>query len=290
MSTYALFLGCNIPSRVEQYECSSRAVLERLDVDVVDVRRFNCCGYPLRNVDRTAFLLSAAKNLALAESEGADLLVLCKCGYGSLKEAEKALRTEPDLKDRVNGFLKEKGLHYEGNTQVRHLLSVLYHDVGMEAINRSMVMEYTGLNIATHYGCHALRPSNITQFDDPVEPSIFDDLVKVTGATSVEWAQKLECCGAPLLGVNHYVSREMTRKKVSSGLEAGARFICTSCPFCHVQFDTVQEMVVREGDREEYLPPILYTQLLGLCMGLDRKTLGIDKNRLDINGVTSFLS
>ncbi|MBW2320763.1 MAG: disulfide reductase, partial [Deltaproteobacteria bacterium] len=37
------------------------------------------------------------------------------------------------------------------------------------------------------------------------------------------------------------------------------------------------------------LASVLYPQLLGLCMGIDEKALGINMNQLDISGVTSFL-
>jgi heterodisulfide reductase subunit B len=38
------------------------------------------------------------------------------------------------------------------------------------------------------------------------------------------------------------------------------------------------------------LAPILYPQLLGLSMGIDEKTLGISKNKIDLSDVTSFLT
>ncbi|MBC8433195.1 MAG: hypothetical protein H8D96_14900 [Desulfobacterales bacterium] len=46
-------------------------------------------------------------------------------------------------------------------------------------------------------------------------------------------------------------------------------------------------MVSKNGDNP--LASVLYPQLLGLCMGIDEKTLGIGMNQLDISGVTSFL-
>ena len=52
---FAFFIGCNIPARLEQFEFSSRAVLGKLGVELVDIREFNCCGYPLRNIDLKAF-------------------------------------------------------------------------------------------------------------------------------------------------------------------------------------------------------------------------------------------
>ena len=88
MMEFALFLGCTIPARLNQYESSSRAVLEKLGVGLVDIREFNCCGYPLRNIDFKVFLLSSARNLALAEKKNLNVMTLCKCCYGSLKKAD----------------------------------------------------------------------------------------------------------------------------------------------------------------------------------------------------------
>jgi heterodisulfide reductase subunit B len=164
---------------------------------------------------------------------------------------------------------------------------VLYHDVGLETIKSKISRQYQGFKIATHYGCHALRPSQITRFDDPVAPTIFDQLVEVTGARSVDWNAKLECCGAPVLGINDDLSMNLTDRKLANGKKAGADYLCSACPYCHLQFDTVQKMMVSRNGREP-LASVLYPQLLGLCMGIDEKRLGIDMNQLDISNITSF--
>jgi heterodisulfide reductase subunit B2 len=288
MKKYALFLGCNIPARVTQYETSARAVLDRLGVTVTDIREFNCCGYPLRNSDEKAFLLSSAINLALAEQAGLDIITLCKCCFGSLRHAAHLLEQDGELPDSVRRLLANKGLSYGNGTHIKHFLSVLYHEVGVASIAATLSARYRDLNIATHYGCHALRPSKITRFDDPVAPSLFDNLVAVTGATSVAWARKLECCGAPILGVDDSLSTNLTRQKVTDGKSAGADFICSACPYCHLQFDTVQHRLVTQNGHQP-LPSILYPQLLGLCMGIDTALLGLDNNRLDISSIATFI-
>ncbi len=290
MMKYALFSGCNIPARVGQYADSSMAVLRRVGVELVDIPEFNCCGYPMQNIDARSFLFSAAKNLALAEQAGLDILVMCKCGYGSLKKAEHIMKEDGDPREEVNRLLAEKGLKYDGKIQIKHLLSVLYHDVGVDTLKNKISGSYKGLRIATHYGCHALRPSRITKFDDPVAPTLFDELVEITGAESVDWTSKLECCGAPLTGINDGLSMDLTKKKLRDGKKAGAHYLCTACPFCHLQFDTVQKMMVSHDENEECLASILYPQLLGLCMGIDKETLGISMNQLNISGVASFLT
>ena len=115
---YALFLGCNIPARVVQYESAARAVMQKLGIQLVDNRDFKCCGYPVRNLDRKAFLLSASENLARAEKLGLNMMALCKCCFGSLKEAEHFLKEEGDLQEEIKQSLAQKGLQYEGKFEV----------------------------------------------------------------------------------------------------------------------------------------------------------------------------
>ncbi|UCD90220.1 MAG: CoB--CoM heterodisulfide reductase iron-sulfur subunit B family protein [Desulfobacterales bacterium] len=284
---YALFLGCNIPARVEQYDASARAVLKQVDVQLSDIREFNCCGYPLRNVDHKAFLLSSAVNLALAEKAGLDMMTLCKCCFGSLKEAAHILDEEGELQEEVKQLLAQKNLTYSGDVQIKHFLSVLYHDVGLNLLKSKITRQYKHLKIATQYGCHALRPSKITQFDDPVAPTLFDKLVEITGAASVDYTRKLECCGAPVMGFNDDLSMNLTSKKLESGKQAGADYLCSACPYCHLQFDTVQKMMVSQNGDDPFAS-VLYPQLLGLSMGIDEKTLGIHMNQLDITDIATF--
>jgi len=287
---YALFLGCTIPARLNQYESSSRAVLGKLGVGLVDIREFNCCGYPLRNVSFKTFVLSSARNLALAEMENLNVMALCKCCYGSLKKVDHLMRENTSLRKEINETLGREGLGYEGGVEVRHLLSVLYHEVGIESIREKMERTYEGLKIATHYGCHVLRPSQVVQFDDPVAPSIFDQLVEITGAQSIDWTTKLECCGAPVWGVNDDLSMDLTQKKLRDGKQSGADYLCAACPYCHIQFDTVQKAILAQGDADHRLPPILYPQLLGLTMDIERETLGLEVNQVPIDGIEGFLS
>lgn len=287
---FALFLGCNIPARLQQYEASTRAVLGKLGVELVDIKAFNCCGYPFRNVDFTTSVLASARNLSLAKKEGLNMIVLCKCCYGMLKKAAHLLKENESLKREVNAILQKEDLNFGGDVEIRHILSVLYHDVGVDAIKEKITKPYSELKIATHYGCHALRPSEVVEFDDPVNPTIFDKLVEATGAESLYWQARLDCCGAPLLGSNDELSMDLAAKKLSNAKKSGADYLCASCTYCHIQFDTVQRMMSRQRSENHELPAILYTQLLGLSLGLDRETLGLEMNQIDIRPVEKFLS
>ncbi len=290
MMEFALFLGCTIPARLNQYESSSRAVLEKLGVGLIDIREFNCCGYPLRNIDFKIFLLSSARNLALAEKKNLNIMTLCKCCYGSLKKADFLMKENASLRKEVNATLEKEGLKVEGGTEIKHLLSVLYKDIGIETIKGKMDRTFKRLRMATHYGCHALRPSQVVEFDNAVAPSLFDQLVEVTGAESIDWPMKLECCGAPLWGINDRLSMDLTLKKLNDGKTSGADYLCAACPYCHIQFDQVQKRILSQRNVNHPLPSILYTQLLGLSLGVDKKSLGLEMNEIPITEIEELLS
>jgi heterodisulfide reductase subunit B len=287
--TFAIFRCCPTSQFLKYYEMSTNAVLSRLGVTIIDVKAFNCCGYPLKSTDKVAYLLAAVRNLALAAGKGLDLITLCNCCFASLKQAKSIMESDASMRDRVLEVLFKEGLVYRETIQVRHLFEVLLGDIGIDNIKKRLVAGYDGLNIATHYGCHLLRPSRILQFDDPVAPTRFDDLVELTGAQSVPWKSKLDCCGAPALGGHDALSINLMRQKIKDAKAGGADFFCVACVYCQLQFDRVQHMHVATSSNENYLAPILYPQLLGLTLGIEPGTLGLDQHCMDTSGLTAFL-
>ncbi|WP_300674185.1 CoB--CoM heterodisulfide reductase iron-sulfur subunit B family protein [Desulfoluna sp.] len=267
---YQLFSGCTIPSRLGGYRDSTLAVLEAFGVDVGSESKFNCCGYPLRNTDREIYLLSSARNLALAEKSGSDILVMCKCCFGSFKHAQNALNQDLQLRDEVNAILSREGLEYRGVARVTHILSFLRHEVGLEAIRQRVVRPLAGVKAGAQYGCHMLRPSHINELNDAGVPEFFDLLLSAIGVESLDYKRKFDCCGAPLNGINSVLSKKMTLRKLEAIREMGGSLVATGCPYCHLQFAGA----VEEGDA---LPrPVVYPQLLGLAMGLSPESLGIE--------------
>jgi heterodisulfide reductase subunit B len=107
--------------------------LGKLGVDLVDVDEFNGCGYPVRYLHIRPFLLSSARNLALAEKLNLPLMTLCKCCYGSLRKADHLLKENTSLRKEINHSLENEGLKYEGSIEITHFLYVLHGFVGLEA-------------------------------------------------------------------------------------------------------------------------------------------------------------
>lgn len=290
---YAFFQGCNIPIRIQQYATSTEAVFKKFDIELQEVPDFNCCGYPARNVDEKAYLLPSVRNMAIAEQMGLDIIVICNCCFASLQKAKNMMAKDIQLKNELNGYLTKEGLQYKGNVQIKHYLTVLYEDVGTEKIKSRLVNKFKDLNISVIHGCHVLRPREITHFDDSFVPKITEELMQVTGATSLDWRGKLECCGAALAGINNDLSKKLLKEKITGAQTAGADYITPVCSYCHLQFDTAQINMMSENPAEKLLPVLLYPQLLGLCLGIDEKSLGIEQNSTinakDIERIKSLL-
>ncbi len=274
---FAFFQGCNIPVRVEQYADSTEAVLQLFGIELVRIPEFNCCGYPVRNVDEKAYIVPSVRNMAIAEKAGLDILVICNCCFASLMKAKNVIDRDQNLKDEINTMLAKEGLSYSGTTTIRHYLTVLHEDVGVEAIRKKTVNVCKGLNLSVIHGCHILRPREITRFDDSFVPMITEDLIATTGATSLDWRGKMECCGAALAGLNDELSRTLLQEKITGAQMAGADFVTPICSYCHLQFDTTQKHMAKESGAP-ILPVLLFPQLLGLCLGIEEGRLGISRN------------
>jgi heterodisulfide reductase subunit B len=276
---YAYFVGCTIPFRESNYDLSSRKVLAKLGVEVVDMPDAGCCGLYYELANEMTHLALAARVLSMAESIGHDLLVLCSGCNGSLYRVNKKLKENPDLKENVNKILAEVGREYKGTIEVKHLVRVLWEDVGVEKI-KSLVTNPVNMKIAAHYGCHFLRPSDEMGFDDPKSPVSLDSLIEATGAKSVDYFEKHLCCGGYVLAADQKVAYQMTGEKLRNVKKAGADAIVTACPFCHVMYDANQRAVEAEVQEKFNIPVLHYPQLLGLAMGIPANELGFESNRI----------
>jgi len=278
---YLIFLGCSIPYRVSAYEISARKVLQKLGVELEEMPEFNCCGLPIDPVSHETMLILAARNLALAEKKGKNILTLCPGCAGTLKKVNKMLKEDKALREEINHHLKEDGLEFKGTVDAKHIMQVLIEDVGLEKIKSSVVKPLTMLNVAEHNGCHILRPKEYIGWDDPEDPKTLKTLIEATGATCLDYMDETECCGAPSVGVSDKIALQLARDKLNHVKMVEAQAMITICPYCHIMYDT-NELRIEKMFSEAYGIPILhYPQLLGLAMGMSPEELAFGELRVD---------
>lgn len=284
-SKYLIFLGCAIPYRVSAYEISARKVLQKLGVELAEMPEFNCCGLPLDPVSHETMLILAAKNLALAEQTGLNIVALCPGCAGTLKKVNKILKKDKTLREQINGHLKEVGLEFKGTVITKHILQVLMEDVGLEKIKNAVVKPLTMLKVAEHVGCHLLRPKEYIGFDDPEDPKTLKTLIEATGATCLGYIDETECCGAPSVGISDKVALQLARDKLSHIKMVDAQALITICPFCHIMFDTNELRIERIFNEAYGIPVLHYPQLLGLAMGMTPEELALKEHRVDTSKI-----
>jgi len=278
---FLLFLGCVIPYRLPSYEVSARKVLGKLGVELVEMPDFNCCGFPMDPIDHELALTLAARNLSLAEQEGLNILTLCNGCFGTLNKANKTLREDKELREKINGNLKEIGMEFKGAIEVKHLVHVLAEDVGFEKIKDSVKKPLTGIRVAQHTGCHLVRPAKyVTHGDDPENPTMLKDLIKLTGAECLDYMDETECCGNPIIGVNEEVPFQLAKEKLEHVKAVKAQALITVCPFCHMMYDLNQPRIERTFEEKFGIPVLHYPQLLGLAMGFTPEELLLNELRV----------
>jgi heterodisulfide reductase subunit B len=291
MMKYALFLGCTIPARSRNYELSARKVANELGIELVDVESFLCCGFPIKASDMKAAMLMGAFNLALAEASNLDVCALCSSCTSALTEVAHHLAHDEEMKKEINEELAKANLQYKGGVRVKHFARVLYEEVGMEELKKHFTKSLEGLRIASHYGCHYIKPSEIYEnFDQVEDPHTLDELVRSTGATAVDYANCKRCCGGPVLPVDEKLAMAVAKEKLDDILEAGADVINLVCPFCAVMYDSNQKGIEAEFEKAYNIPVLYLTQILGMAMGFDRKELGLNLNVVKTKGLEPLIA
>jgi heterodisulfide reductase subunit B len=276
---YALFLGCTIPARSRNYELSARKVAQELGIELFDIENFICCGFPIKSSHLKSAILLGAYNLALAEESKVDLCTLCSSCTSALTEVEHHLSEDQAMRAEINEHLSKVGLKYETGVKVRHFARVLYEQIGLEELKKHFTKSLEGLRMASHYGCHYIKPSEIyDNFDQVEDPHTLDEMIALTGATVVDYANSKRCCGGPVLPVDEKIALAVAKDKLDDIVDAGADAINLVCPFCSVMYDSNQKGIESEFETTYNLPVLYLTQILGMAMGFDRKELGLNLN------------
>lgn len=278
---YALFLGCTIPVRSQNYEMSARNVAKKLGIHLVDVDDFSCCGFPVKSTNSETSLAIAARNLAIASKKKLDICTLCNACASVLTEATKTLSENDTLRKKINDQLKKMNLTFEPGIKIKHFSRLLYEDYSVNNIRDKIEEKLDSYKLSIHYGCHYLRPSDIYDcFDDAENPVSLDKLIKITGAKVIDYENKLDCCGGAILGVKEDISLKMAHEKLKKLKEKKVDALVTICPFCSIMYEDNQRKIESKFETEYNLPVLFYPQILGLSLGIEYKKLGLHLNKI----------
>lgn len=271
---YSYYPGCSLHASASEYDLSTREVFAALGIGLEEIPDWICCGAtPAHNVDELLSLSLSAKNLELAEQMPGDMAVACASCFSRLKFAQHIL-SEDETKRRLVEKAIDAPVPLERN--VKHLLTILARDYGLDALRSVIKKPLSGLTVACYYGCLLTRPTDVPNLDCTEAPTIMETVMETAGAATVPWTHRLECCGANFTLSRPTVVQQLSNAVLESAKDAGADCIVVACPLCHGNLDIRQKEI--EGIYEtSYGLPIFYlTQLLGLALGVPGERLGLD--------------
>jgi heterodisulfide reductase subunit B len=287
---FAYYPGCTIFGFGKEYDLSTHEVCTALGIELVEIPDWNCCGAsssPSLGHDLTYAL--QARNVALAEEMGLDILTICNECYNNLSQAVRVFKEHPKQRDKINALIKESGLQVKGSIKIRHLIEVILNDFGPDELEKSFKKKLSGLKLAPYHGCLALRPRKIA-IDNPEEPMAMQKILELIGAELVPFDRFTSaCCGSSVLLTTEDVALKLSYDILKGAKDAGADAVVTMCPLCHLNLDFKQKRIQKRFETELGVSIIYFTQVLGLALGIEPKKLGFNKNITSTKNVMKYV-
>lgn len=278
--TYFLYPGCSLEAGGSHYLVSVEAVAHALGLTLKEIDDWNCCGASIHYVGGTELQTKTlnARNLALAQKQGGyDIIAPCSSCYIQMIKTAHEFEEEPKLAEELNQILAEGGLNYTGGVKVRHILDVLYHDLGVERIAAAVKKPLTGLKVASYYGCQTTRPYG--EYDSVEDPHTMDELLTALGAEVVPFEHKAKCCGSGIFFTEMETCAPLAGGILGEAEEKGADMIVTACPMCQMNLEIYQPRLNKILGTEYDMPVVFVTQLMALAFGGDfKKDAALDRN------------
>jgi heterodisulfide reductase subunit B2 len=274
MST-ALYPGCSLNGSSREYMESVNAVLDFLKLSVNEVEDWNCCGATAaHSIDHKLSIALPSRILAQAGNDGCkDLLVPCAACYNRLKVVQKELNASGELKTEV-GKLLEQDFQVPEN-----ILNILdYLSATVVPLLEGKISQPLNKKVACYYGCLLVRPYSISGEPRIEDPQGMDDIMRLIGATAIDWAFKTECCGAGFSVSKTETVARLSSDIITDAVDRGAEAIIVGCPMCHSNLDMRRKEIEKFSGRKFDIPVLYITQAIGLALGIAPKKLGLQRH------------
>jgi heterodisulfide reductase subunit B len=272
--------GCSLLGSSREYGESFRAIAPRLGLDLQEVPDWNCCGASAaHNLNRELSLALPARVLALAEQAGlTEVVAPCSACYSRLAVTNHELVKDEKLRKRVCEIAE---VTYQGTVKVVNVLEVLAR-VAANGLASKIVAPFKH-KVACYYGCYLVRPAEITKCDRPEDPQAMDELMKLLGAEPIDWAFKVECCGAGFSVSRTDLVAKLSGKILNDAVRRGAGAIIVACPMCQVNLDLRRDAITGYLGREHTIPVLYISQAIGLALGIDEQSLGLHRHIVPVS-------
>jgi len=270
---YSYYPGCSMEGTGIEYHKSLTYVNGAIGMEFMEIPDWNCCGATAGHaVSKELGAALPARNVALCERQnlGLPIVVPCAACYSRMKYAVHMARSGES--EALSRLIE---MPIKGDLDILSLLDAYGTAQAAAAIKAAVKKPLTGLKAACYYGCLFSRPAHITGTENVEDPQGMDEIIRLTGAETVDWSFKTECCG----GAHHVDlpenSRPLLHRIYKNARANGAEAIVTACPLCLMNLDMRQGAVNKEYSENFDIPVYFITELLAAAMGASLKECGI---------------
>ncbi len=275
-SAVAYYPGCSLHSTASEYNVSTKAVCEALEMHLVEPEGWVCCGSSAAHrSDPVEALRLPMENLRLIEQGGfSEVTMPCAACFSRHKAAQYEIRHHKDHREALDKAMDYK---YQDSVQVNTLIDTIYQRITPEGLSQKVKRKLDGMRVVCYYGCLLTRPPQVTEAQHPENPTEMDELMGALGLQVSDWSYKTTCCGAAHSLTRPDIVLNLSSSLIEHAREAGAEAIVVSCPLCHTNLDARQFQM----KLEQPMPVLYLTQLMSIALGLPEKSAALHKNLVD---------
>jgi heterodisulfide reductase subunit B len=274
--TIGYYPGCSLDGTAQEYGISVKKMCSLLGLNLKEIEDWNCCGATSAHAtNHKLALLLPARNQVLAEAQGLDVILApCAACQNRQVTTRKALMDSAELREEIRSITGIEPTCKSRFIGVTQLLEAM----DPEEIKKRVKKPLTGLNLACYYGCLLVRPMEEMGFDDPENPEKMEQIVSALGASPVDWAFKIECCGAGLTLAQQDLVEDLTHKIARNASANGAEAFVVACPLCQANLDMRQDSMIKRFGDTKPMPVYYISELVAIACGADPSEVAVGKH------------
>ena len=268
MVKYSYYPGNVARQSSYEVEDTIQPLCKSLGIELVEIVGYNSDGGNIiKQGNKDLQLALNARNIALAEKNGHDIVTACASAQGILHDSLQTFRNDPIALANANTVLsKTTGMTANArDISTHHLLHVLVDEIGLDKVEDA-VINTLNMNVACYYGPH-MQKEGACGGDDPWNPNYMERLISALGGTPVEYKTKTSSVGNPsLLSLGDSVMK-MTARVLNDAKRAGAEVIVSACTLSHSNLDSYQGKAGRVANLNTNIPAVNLTEIIAFALG-----------------------
>jgi len=274
----AYYPGCSLKQTSALFDRQTKEVFSHLGFQLQEIEDWSCCGATSAGkIDYFLETAMPARNIGLAEAAGfSEMVIPCSACYSKTLLAQIRCQQDQKLKERINSELKHK---ISGSLKISSILEPLLRICQGQDFKDKIQRPLTAIKALCYYGCMLTRfPMDIDLEDNAENPSFMEIILNSLGALTKDWSHKTACCGASSAVYEPDLASLLMSRIMREAVARDVNCLVTTCPVCQMNLDVYQDRFCQQTGNQKRLPVYFLTELLGFALGIDIKTLQIDRH------------